>query len=548
MKENMRSQNPKNLDAAGEALRASELRYRRLFESAKDGILILDAETGMIVDVNPFLIELLGISREVFLGKKIWEIGFLKDIAANEDKFAELQAQEHIRYEDLPLETAAGLPIAVEFVSNVYRVNGHRVIQCNIRDITKRKQAEKQLYILNKTLEDRVAQRTAEAERRARQLRQLAAQLTLAEQRERQRIAMVLHDGLQQILVAAKFHIALLEKTKNVPKLTAKLAELVNDAIETSRSLTAELSPPILQQGGLIPALEWLVKWMRDKHGLTVSLASQGKIDPAPEEVVILLFQSVRELLFNVAKHAGIKTARVEIIQEAGQIRVEVDDEGVGFDPIQLQGENAKSGGMGLFSIQERLSYLGGSIEINSSPGSGSRFKLSTPPISTKTVVPPIDKKSSVSITIASQRDATASSEKKIRIILVDDHMVMRQGLAGLLQAEPDIEIIGEASDGQSGVDLIRELRPDVVLMDISMPGMDGIQATRIIHKEHPEVRIIGLSMFQEGKQSASMREAGAVGYLTKTGPADVLIEAIRACAQVSKKSFANESPKATIQ
>ena len=128
-----------------EALRASELRYRRLFESAKDGILILDAETGMIVDVNPFLVELLGISRETFLHKKIWELGFFKDIVANEDKFYELRAQEYIRYEDLPLESFDGRSIAVEFVSNVYLVNDHRVIQCNIRDITERKRAEEAL-------------------------------------------------------------------------------------------------------------------------------------------------------------------------------------------------------------------------------------------------------------------------------------------------------------------------------------------------------------------------------------------------------------------
>ena len=111
--------------------------------------------------------------------------------------------------------------------------------------------------------------------------------------------------------------------------------------------------------------------------------------------------------------------------------------------------------------------------------------------------------------------------------------MVMRQGLGGLLRAEPDIKIVGEASDGKSAIELIRELRPEVVLMDISMPGMDGIQATRIIHKELPDVRIIGLSMFQEGEQQAAMREAGAVDYLTKTGPADTLIEAIRACVRV---------------
>ena len=130
---------------AEESLRASEVRYRRLFEAAKDGILILDAETGMVVDVNPFLIELLGYSHEEFLGKKIWELGFFKDIVANQDNFAELQQKEYVRYEDMPLETSDGRRIEVEFVSNVYLVNDHKVIQCNIRDITERKRAEEQI-------------------------------------------------------------------------------------------------------------------------------------------------------------------------------------------------------------------------------------------------------------------------------------------------------------------------------------------------------------------------------------------------------------------
>jgi PAS domain S-box-containing protein len=130
-----------------EALRASELRYRRLFETAKDGILILDAKTGQITDVNPFMIDLLGYSYDEFIGTPLWEIGPFKDTKECKLAFLELQEKEYIRYESLPLETRDGRSIAVEFVSNVYGLTGGtRVIQCNIRNITKRKQAEDALH------------------------------------------------------------------------------------------------------------------------------------------------------------------------------------------------------------------------------------------------------------------------------------------------------------------------------------------------------------------------------------------------------------------
>jgi PAS domain S-box-containing protein len=124
---------------------ASERGYRRLFESAKDGILILDAQTGMVVDVNPFLLQLLGYSHEQFLGKAIWDLGLFRDVIANQDKFLELQRQEYVRYEHLPLASADGRRIDVEFVSNVYLVGHSRVMQCNIRDITDRRRAEAEL-------------------------------------------------------------------------------------------------------------------------------------------------------------------------------------------------------------------------------------------------------------------------------------------------------------------------------------------------------------------------------------------------------------------
>ena len=134
-------------------LRASEARYRRLFEAAKDGILILAADTGCIVDVNPFMTELTGYTRQDFLGKHLWEIGPFKDTAASKDSFAELRAQDYVRYEDLPLKTSDGRTVDVEFVSNVYPVDGAKVIQCNIRDITARKQIENDLRMRDRAIQ-----------------------------------------------------------------------------------------------------------------------------------------------------------------------------------------------------------------------------------------------------------------------------------------------------------------------------------------------------------------------------------------------------------
>jgi PAS domain S-box-containing protein len=147
---------------AEDALRVSETRYRRLFESARDGILIVDAVTHKITDVNPFMVELLGYARDEFLGKELWEIGVLTDAAASQDAFRVLQATGYIRYEDLPLQTKAGARRDVEFVSNVYLENGHQVIQCNIRDITVRMQAEAEIHRLNADLEQRVRDRTVQ--------------------------------------------------------------------------------------------------------------------------------------------------------------------------------------------------------------------------------------------------------------------------------------------------------------------------------------------------------------------------------------------------
>jgi len=389
------------------------------------------------------------------------------------------------------------------------------------------------------------------AESHAQQLRALAAALTMAEQRERQRLAQLLHDGLQQLLVAAKFRLGALERLPDqaVRDAAHEVGVLVSESIVSSRSLTYELSPPVLRQGGLVPALTWLVRWMEGTHGLEVRLKTVPDIPPIGEEVAILLFLATRELLFNVVKHAQVKVASVEVSSRATELRVLVADEGSGFDPKQLQVAGGTAAGFGLLSLRERLDLMGGHMEVDSAPGRGSRFTLVAP-------LPRVQAKlESLHAGPAQAAQAPAPARKndtppsrdgknKIRVMLVDDHVIMRQGLAELLRGEPDLEVVGEAADGLAAVERACDCRPHVVLMDINMPGMNGIDATQILHSELPEVRVIGLSMFEDEEQAAAMREAGAVAYCSKgTAPAS-LIATIRDSARPIKSPARRKTSK----
>lgn len=283
------------------------------------------------------------------------------------------------------------------------------------------------------------------------------------------------------------------------------------------------MSPPILHEAGLNAGLQWLARRMADKHGLFIELEVEepGQL---PDDLKIMLFESIRELLFNVVKHARSRSASVNLRRVDGALQVTVSDQGVGFDPDALAREPGP--GLGLFGVRERIQLVGGALEINSRPTHGSRLVISVPITEPEWIEP-----QSVPAPEGLHEekvDAVAPAERKIRVMLADDHAVVRQGIANMLGNEPDIEVVGAAADGQEAVTLAHKLLPDVILMDISMPKLNGVEATRLIHNQFRDICVIGLSMFEEVERAQAMRDAGAVHYLTKSGAAEALVDAVR--------------------
>ncbi len=360
------------------ALQVSETRYRRLFETAQDGIIILDAGTGQITDVNPFLIEMLGYAQAEFLGKRLWEIGPFRDIAASQAAFKELQSKGYIRYEDLPLEKSDGQRMDVEFVSNLYQVDHRQVIQCNIRDITERKRAEEALRATRDELERVVAERTAELSSANVQLRMLTQAIVSAQEEERRRVSRELHDEAGQALTALKMS---LQMTRDeLPPERDSLRQNIDEAIaltdktvEQIRMLAQDLRPPALESAGLDATLEGLCREFARRTQIQIDYTG-APVPELPGAVNICLYRFLQEALTNATRHGHASKIKAHLGRDAQRVCLSVEDNGQGFDPQVVIFNHARPPGIGLIGMQERLKMVGGWVEIDSQPGRGTRL------------------------------------------------------------------------------------------------------------------------------------------------------------------------------
>jgi PAS domain S-box-containing protein len=385
-----------------EALTTSEIRYRRLFETAKDGILILDADTGRITDANPFLQNLLGYSHAELRGKMLWEIGPLRDIAASRGAFRKLQQKKYIRYENLPLETKDRRHKHVEFVSNVYRENGTKVIQCNIRDITARHQAEMALADASKEMEKRVEERTAElltanrlmkkmldegkrAEERLsksrERLRNLSGRLQSVLEDERTRISREIHDELGQALTAMKMDLSLIRRrllSDGLGEPAAKIQDIELGAtriIRTVRKIATDLRPGILDELGVVAAIKWMAKNFQNRTGISCKVVVKGSDKISDYTQATVIFRIVQESLTNVMRHAAASQVYVTLERKDDLVDLEVRDNGIGIK----EGRISDSKSLGLVGIRERVLLLGGEASISGKPGEGTIVRVTLP-------------------------------------------------------------------------------------------------------------------------------------------------------------------------
>jgi PAS domain S-box-containing protein len=370
-------------------LKQSEDRYCQLLAMLPVAMYTCD-ENGLITYYNEQAARLwgrsprLGDPDELFCGSFRFYRPDGSPLSADRIPMAMvLRHGNKIRAQEINIERPDGSRVSISINIDPLRdATGRLYGAINVfTDITDHKQTEAALHRLNETLEQQIAERTEIAETRAKQLQILTRELINAEEKERQRIAMLMHDDLQQILVSAKFQTEML--TASLKDDTAKLAKTLLDtlikATVSCRNLSHELNPSSIYGPDMGATLKKIAEQMEKNHGLRIESKIKFASDQVSEDIKIFIGRTVRELLFNCAKHAGSDQACLEISNQGDFLTVIVKDKGVGFDPNRLKIGGGNKGGIGLFGIQERTEALGGSFSFESSPNKGSQFVLKIP-------------------------------------------------------------------------------------------------------------------------------------------------------------------------
>ena len=487
------------------ALEVSESRYRRLFETAQDAILILDALTGEITDANPFIKKMLGYSQDELVGKELWQIGFFHDIEASQNAFRELKERGYIRYDHLPLETKSGEQIEVEFVSNAYMVDHRQVIQCNIRDISDRARLERQAQEQTIALTDLNRRKDEFLAMLSHELRNPLAPILNA-------VHLLRHHGDENPLRR--------QARAVIERQAGQLAHIVDDLMEVSRVTSGSIKLHLehLDIRGIVEHAVESARPLIDQHTheLSVSL---------PPEPVWLHADAARleqvavNLLNNAAKYTD-KGGHIwlSVERESDDAVLRIRDTGVGiarellprifdlFTQADCSLDRSQGGlGIGLTVVQRLVEMHGGTVEANSAGlGNGSEFIVRLPVMPSHAMEsesPPIQ---------------IAAPGTRWRVLVVDDNVDGADVTALLVQElGHETQVVYSGANALAAAD---EYLPNVVLLDIGLPEMDGYEVARRL-RQHPILRnawLIAITGYGQESDRQRSKEAGFDYHLIK--------------------------------
>lgn len=487
-------------------LNASETLYRRLFETAKDGVLILDAETGKILEANPFMAELSGYAVADFIGKELWEIGLFRDQSANEAAFRELQQKGFVRYDHLPLKSTFEQQVEVEFVSNVYESDHRRVAQCNIRDISVRSRLEKQTQ-------------------------RQAAELSDLHRRKDEFLAMLSHE-LRSPLAPISNAVGLLSLQKgseNVIQAQARsiierqmkhMQRLVDDLLEVSRITTGQVQ---LRRERVVVSriVEGAVETARP---LIEERKQQLLVSMPPDPIWLSAdISRMEQVLVNLLTNAAKYTSEnghiwLTVQREMDSCVLRVRDNGVGisrellprifdlFTQAERSLDRSQGGlGIGLALVQRLTNLHGGTVEAHSDIGQGSEFIIRVPVLATDS---PIER--------PANPEVSTSPQRSLRVLVVDDNLDTVLSFSMLLRALGNT--VFTAHDGMQAVQSANENKPDVILLDIGLPVLNGYEVARRIRLEPSleHVVLIALTGYGQDADRQAALQAGFDHHLVK--------------------------------
>ena len=493
---------------ADKDLADSEIRYRRLFETAQDAILILNGDTGQIIDANPFIKDLLGYNIEELLGKNLWEIGELRDTLASKISYQQLYESGYVRYDHLPLVAKDGTRIAVEVVANAYLVDSQRIIQCNIRDITERNNAEA---------------KRAELESRAQVVSRLASVGEMASG-----IAHEINNPLTGVVGFAQ----LLAEREDLPEDVREQLKIIHEGGERVAKIIkgllsfARQSKPKREYISINEVVEEVIK-LRQYELKTSNIEVINRFDP---ELPWTMADSgqLQQIFINLVVNAEQEMSRahgkgrLEIKTElAGDmIHISFKDDGPGiakehieriFDPFFTTKEVGKGTGLGLSLSHGIIAEHGGRLYAESEPGKGATFVVELPVLAEE----------------ADVEEAKGADETKEvikgRILVVDDEEVVRQYLNSVLtKMGHTVEL---ATDGEKALELVKSTGYNLILSDMKMPGMDGKEFYRKVEEINPPLtgRLVFITGDVMGEDTRDFIRKTGAPYITKPFNAEQL-------------------------